>query len=53
MIVLNAVFAFVQEMQAERAVEALARYLPQQVRALRDGAPVTIAAPSSFPATSS
>ena len=36
-IVLNAVFAFVQEMQAERAVEALAQFLPQQVRVLRDG----------------
>ena len=29
-IVLNAVFAFAQERQAERAVEALRRYLPQQ-----------------------
>ena len=31
-IVLNALFAFVQEMQAERAVEALAKFLPQHVR---------------------
>ncbi|HXV04967.1 MAG TPA: cation-transporting P-type ATPase, partial [Solirubrobacterales bacterium] len=36
-ILVNAAFAFVQEMQAERAVEALARYLPERVRALRDG----------------
>jgi len=36
-ILINAGFAFVQEMQAERAVEALARYLPAQARVLRDG----------------
>jgi calcium-translocating P-type ATPase len=36
-IVLNAGFAFMQERQAERAVEALRRYLPQQATALRDG----------------
>jgi len=36
-ILLNAVFAFVQEMQAERAVEALAAYLPATARVLRDG----------------
>jgi calcium-translocating P-type ATPase len=36
-IVLNAGFAFVQEMQAERAVEALAAFLPERARALRDG----------------
>ncbi|MEV0415987.1 cation-transporting P-type ATPase [Streptomyces sp. NPDC050448] len=36
-IVVNAAFAFVQEMQAERAVEALAAYLPEQAKALRDG----------------
>jgi magnesium-transporting ATPase (P-type) len=36
-IVLNAVFAFAQEMQAERAVEALAAYLPAMARVLRDG----------------
>jgi calcium-translocating P-type ATPase len=41
-ILLNAAFAFVQEMQAERAVEALARYMPQQVTVLRDRAPATI-----------
>jgi calcium-translocating P-type ATPase len=38
-IVINAAFAFVQETQAERAVEALARYLPERARALRDGEP--------------
>jgi len=36
-IVLNALFAFVQERQAERAVEALGRYLPQQATVVRDG----------------
>ncbi|HEY7953169.1 MAG TPA: cation-transporting P-type ATPase [Solirubrobacteraceae bacterium] len=48
-IVLNATFAFVQEMQAERAVEALARYLPQHVRALRDGTATTIEATQLVP----
>jgi calcium-translocating P-type ATPase len=36
-IALNAALAFVQERQAERAVEALRRYLPQEAVALRDG----------------
>jgi magnesium-transporting ATPase (P-type) len=36
-IVLNAAFAFVQEMQAERAVEALAAFLPATANVLRDG----------------
>ncbi len=36
-IFLNAFFAFAQERQAERAVEALSRYLPQQVAVRRDG----------------
>jgi calcium-translocating P-type ATPase len=36
-IVLNAAFAFVQERHAERAIEALARYLPQQAAVRRDG----------------
>ena len=36
-IFLNALFAFAQERQAERAVEALARYLPQQAAVRRDG----------------
>ena len=36
-IVLNAAFAFAQEMQAERAVEALAAFLPERAWVLRDG----------------
>jgi magnesium-transporting ATPase (P-type) len=48
-IVLNALFAFVQEMQAERAVEALSRYLPQHATVLRDGAPVLIEATGLVP----
>ena len=41
-IMLNAAFAFVQELQAERAVEALAGYMPQRVTVLRDGMPQVI-----------
>jgi calcium-translocating P-type ATPase len=37
-IVLNALFAFIQETQAERAVEALAAFLPDEAKVLRDGA---------------
>jgi magnesium-transporting ATPase (P-type) len=37
-IVLNAGFSFVQELQAERAVEALAAFLPDRAEVLRDGA---------------
>ncbi len=36
-ILLNAFVAFVQERQAERAVEALRRYLPPRATVLRDG----------------
>ena len=36
-VLLNAGFAFAQEMQAERAVEALAAFLPEHARVLRDG----------------
>jgi calcium-translocating P-type ATPase len=36
-IVLNALFALLQERQAERAVEALAAYLPDEVSVRRDG----------------
>ena len=36
-IVLNALFAFVQEQQAERAVEALGAFLPTQALVRRDG----------------
>jgi len=48
-IFLNALFAFVQEMQAERAVEALQAYLPQHAAVLRDGAPVTVEAAQLVP----
>ena len=41
-IVLNAGFALAQELQAERAVEALADYLPQQATVLRSGEPRTL-----------
>ncbi len=37
MVVLNALFAFWQERQAERATEALREYLPVQAAVLRDG----------------
>ncbi|HTR89873.1 MAG TPA: cation-transporting P-type ATPase [Solirubrobacteraceae bacterium] len=43
-IAINAFFAFVQERQAERAVEALAEFLPERAKVLRDGARRTIAA---------
>ncbi len=36
-IILNAAFALLQERQAERAVEALAAYLPDEVAVVRDG----------------
>ena len=36
-IVLNASFSFIQEVQAERAVEALAAFLPEHARVVRDG----------------
>ena len=36
-ILLNAGFALAQEMQAEKAVEALAAFLPEHARVLRDG----------------
>ena len=36
-ILLNAAFALLQERQAERAVEALAAFLPDQVTVVRDG----------------
>ncbi len=37
-IFLNAGFAFAQEMQAERAVEALAAFMPERARVKREGA---------------
>ena len=48
-IVLNAGFAFVQELQAERAVEALAEYMPPRVTALRDGHSASIPATELVP----
>src|SRR5215470_3020952 len=41
-IFLNALFAFVQELQAERAVEALQAYLAQYATVFRDGYQATI-----------
>jgi magnesium-transporting ATPase (P-type) len=48
-IVLNAVFAFFQELQAERAVEALQEYLPPHAEVLRDGARQTVEASQLVP----
>ena len=52
-IVLNALFAFAQERQAERAVEALERYLPQHATVFRDGRRSRSKPASSSRATSS
>jgi calcium-translocating P-type ATPase len=46
---LNALFAFAQERQAERAVEALTRYLPQQATVRREGRRETIDARALVP----
>ncbi|NUP53891.1 MAG: cation-transporting P-type ATPase [Catenulispora sp.] len=48
-VVLNAAFAFVQEAQAERAVEALAAFLPEHARVMRDGAVRVIPAAELVP----
>ncbi|MBO0687220.1 MAG: HAD-IC family P-type ATPase, partial [Candidatus Dormibacteraeota bacterium] len=48
-ILLNAVFAFFQEVQAERAVEALQGYLPQRARVLREGNQETVEAAGLVP----
>jgi calcium-translocating P-type ATPase len=48
-IVLNAVFAFAQERQAERAIEALRAYLPQQALVVRDGRRRTVDAATLVP----
>lgn len=45
----NALFAFVQERHAERAVEALTAYLPPQARVLRDGHPRPVDATEVVP----
>jgi magnesium-transporting ATPase (P-type) len=41
-VVVNAVFAFVQEHRAERAADRLRDYLPRRVTAIRDGAHVEL-----------
>jgi calcium-translocating P-type ATPase len=41
-VILNAGFAFVQERQAERAVEALRAYLPERTQVLREGVPTPV-----------
>jgi len=48
-IVLNAVFAFLQEMQAEKAVDALAAFLPDKARVIRDGTQQEVAARELVP----
>ncbi len=48
-IVLNAVLAFVQELQASRAVEALREYLPAQATVLRDDEVTSVAARELVP----
>ena len=48
-ILLNAVLAFVQEQQAEKAVELLSSYLPPQAKVVRDGEIRTVAAAELVP----
>jgi calcium-translocating P-type ATPase len=48
-VILNAAFAFAQERQAERAVEALRGYLPQQASVIRDGRRREVAAAELVP----
>jgi calcium-translocating P-type ATPase len=48
-IVLNAALAYAQEMQAERATEALRELLPPQARVRRDGITLEIAAAALVP----
>lgn len=43
-LIVNAVFAFVQEERADRAADRLRTLLPADVTVLRDGRPITIAA---------
>jgi sodium/potassium-transporting ATPase subunit alpha len=47
--VLNAIFAFAQEMRAERAMEELRKFLPQSVRVRRDGREQQVLAESLVP----
>ncbi|MFB9557143.1 cation-transporting P-type ATPase [Streptomyces roseoviridis] len=48
-IAVNAAFALLQERQAERAVETLARYLPEHALVVRDGKPTTVEARDLVP----
>ncbi|GAA2592000.1 cation-transporting P-type ATPase [Streptomyces axinellae] len=48
-VLLNAAFALLQERQAERAVEALAGYLPDRTTVVRDGAEKTVEARDLVP----
>jgi calcium-translocating P-type ATPase len=48
-IAINALFAFIQEAQAERAVEALAEFLPALAKVVRDGAEHTVPARELVP----
>ena len=48
-VLLNALFAFVQEHQAGKAVEALGRYLPPHAKVRRDGRPVSVDAVEVVP----
>jgi calcium-translocating P-type ATPase len=48
-VLLNALFAFVQERQAGRAVEALGRYLPPHAKVRRDGVPISVDAVNVVP----
>ncbi len=47
--ILNALFSFVQEYRAEKAMEELRKFLPQQVNVLRDGKEQTILAEQLVP----
>ena len=48
-ILINAVFSFMQEYKAEKAVEALTKLLPTKVRALRDGTVTELSADELVP----
>jgi magnesium-transporting ATPase (P-type) len=48
-ILLNAGFSFFQQLQAEKAVEALAAFLPARAHVLRDASPVEVAARDLVP----
>ncbi|MFM9373593.1 cation-translocating P-type ATPase [Streptomyces sp. Da 82-17] len=48
-IAVNAAFALLQERQAERAVQTLARYLPEHALVVRDGEPLTVDARDLVP----